>query len=238
MASYLLRRSGIAVGLIADLLDWRADMIYHVGLGTNFQETDVLSQEWPGVEWVGFEPHPQLVKWAIEKDYPGEIFEVAVGAEQGEGILYSKHRHKDGSSMNIHRDAIEGETYTEIKVKKDTLDNLVPTPHTGRIMLWLDCEGHELEAMKGGVNLLAHTQVVNIEMTARPPGDGWCTPNEVHKFLMDHNFNRQWIHTQRTNQGQYDGIYVKPEIFRPQFCCCPCQTENTNINVKGMSCVK
>ena len=236
MASWLLRRSGICVGLIADVLNWRADTIYHVGIGQEYQETDVLTKEWPGVKWVGFEPHPKLVQWAREKNYPGVIHEVAVGTKIGEGILYSRHRHKDGSSMHLDRNTEEGVNYSKITVKLDTLDRLIPQPSSGRNMLWLDCEGSELGAMKGGVNLMKSVQMINIEMTANPSGDSWCSPNDVHAFLVEHGFKRQWIHTSRTHMGQYDGVYVKPSIFKPQYCCCPCMNKQTEI--KGMSCVK
>jgi hypothetical protein len=60
-------------------------------------------------------------------------------------------------------------------------------------------------------------------MTANPPSDDpdWCDPDEVHWWMVQAGFLRQWIHTQRTNEGQYDCIYVRPHLFNPRYCCDP-----------------
>jgi FkbM family methyltransferase len=218
MASLLLRRSGVAVGAIAELLEWQADTLYQVGIGMYHKEVDVLRHEWgENLKVIGCEPHPRI---RLE-DYPGEVYRVAIANRVGQTSFYARPGHKDGSSL-YKRD---GEEFTEYTVKVTTLDALFPNPEGPRILLWLDCEGAELDALKGGENFLKHVDVINVELTAKSNAKEWCSPGDVHDLLQSRGFFRQWIHTHRVNAGQADAIYVCARLFRPQFCCCPCQVK-------------
>jgi len=225
MASLLLRRSGIAVGQVVEALRWRADVVYQVGVGHYHKETEVLGEEWPGVKFVGCEPHPQTYKDMRTKghsdEYPGECHNVAVGDKVGETILYHKKRHKDGASLFLHHS--RDENYQEHKVQITTLDALFPEPVPCRNLLWLDCEGNELAVLHGGEKFVESVDVVNVELASNPPCEGWCSPVDVHLWLVDHGFYRQWVHTQRIWAGQVDAVYVRKRLFKPQYCCCPCE---------------
>ncbi len=217
----LFSRSGISVGTVCDTLAWRADYIYHVGVGQHYEETDVLQKEWPDVKFVGFEPHPQIVK-DLKGKYPGDLYAVALSDRVGTARLHVKRTHKDGSSLHSHHQTREGETYSQIEVPVTTLDRLFRSSPEGEcVLLWLDCEGNELSVLKGGSNFVKGVEVMNIEMTANPPGDGWCTPRSVHDWVVGHGFVRQWVHTARIWQGQYDAIYVVERLFNPKYCCDP-----------------
>jgi FkbM family methyltransferase len=219
MVSRLLRRSGVAVGIIVELLNWKADHIYQVGVGQYHQEMDVLREEWPDVIIEGFEAFPAIVK-ARKDYYPGKLHSVAVVDKKGPVKLHVKRKHKDGSSLF---EFVEEDKLREtITVEGDTLDNLKPDgPEGEKILLWLDCEGSELMALQGAERFCKRVEVVNVEMTAYPPGRGWANPFQVHRWLVEHGFVRQWIHTQRTSAGQYDAFYVRRKLFDPRYCCDP-----------------
>ena len=226
MASRFLRRSGIAIVLVAELIEYEPDHIIQVGIGKNHQEVDVMKVAWPNATFVGFEANPHI---GID-DYPGKLIRVAVGAEAGKATLYFNKKHKDGSSFFPHNDPI-GPMQVEVDVvalddmSMEELDMPIQQK-LPNVLLWLDCEGMEFDVLRGCEKLLdQHVDVVNVEMTSNPPGDGWCTPNEVHDFLLEHGFLRQWVHTQRTSAGQTDAIYVRPHLFNPNYCCCPCQVK-------------
>lgn len=218
--SKLLRRSGIAVALICEHIGWQPDCFYQIGIGMLHGELDVITQVWDDVEIHGCEPHPQILS-GLRGKYPGTLYETAVSDYIGEAILYSKPRHKDGSSLYPHTTCEGGDSFP---VKVTTVDTLWPDgPHGLHPMLWVDCEGSELPVLRGGEKFISAVDVINIELTGKQMGIGWSKQEEVHTWLLDHGFRRQWVHTQRAFVGQCDGIYVRPAIFNPDICCCPCE---------------
>ncbi len=221
MVSRLIRRSGISVCLIADLLKWDCDIVYQIGIGQRPEEIDVMKEMWPNVEFIGCEPNPQIVE-TIKPIYLGEIHEVALSNYIGTSILYAKKRHKDGSSLFPHIMEHDHDRYMEYEVEVTTIDTLFPNGCKDKhVLLWMDCEGSELSAIKGGLNFIKDVEFINIEMTAKPPGTGWGDAVEVHKLLRSLGFFLQWQHTQRSSAGQCDCIYVRPHLFQEEFCSSP-----------------
>ena len=217
MASYLLRRSGLNVGVIAECLGWKADRIYQVGIGRYHYEIEVLKAEWPTVCIDGCEPHPEIVKELFKVGgYPGTVHGVAIGNRVGWTTLHAKPHHGDGSSLFDLKEETK-----DYRVPITTLDALFPKPFKGRVLLWLDCEGSELAALEGGENMLKHVDVVNVELTANPPGANWCDMCKTDKHLVERGFFAIHIHTHRLSAGQCDVVYVKKQIFNPKFCCVP-----------------
>lgn len=223
MVSKFVRRSGISVCLIADLLEWVPDLVIQVGIGTRPEETAVFKDAWPNHGLIGFEAHPGVFN-AIKDTYPGRLYNYAIGKESGAVDLWTPPRHKDGSSIHKH----EGmDNLTKCQTRMKTLDEVIRLEWVKdkSVLLWLDCEGCELDVLQGGFGVLQYVNVINVEMTAKPISKAWCDANQVHDFLVAAGFKRQWVHTQRTSAGQCDAIYVRPSIFKPEFCCCPCQVE-------------
>ena len=238
-ASLLLRRSGIAVGLIcSDILRWRPDAIYQVGVGFHHDEVasfredtivlqtvtgvdglrkeKVLKKAWPDVEFIGCEPHPKIAA-GLREEYPGTIHEVAIGDRVGRQQLSFRPKHKDGSSLCKRVDGVQS-----VFVDVTTLDKLFPDLLEDRqILLWLDCEGSELKVLRGAPCFVQHVQVINIELTSAVPYTGWCKPEDVHRWLAEQGFWLQWIHTQRSASGQCDFVYVRELLFKPERCCVP-----------------
>ncbi len=225
--SKIRRRSGTAICNYMELLEWVPDIVVQVGIGLQSKEVDVMAESWPKTRFMGFEPHPSIVKSLKNGGYPGLIFECAIGDKQGKAILYAKNRHKDGSSLFPHSHHREGQKYPEIEVSVYTLDHVFYRELLGfdEVLLWIDCEGSELAVLRGGEKFLESVEVVNVEMTSKPRGEGWAKPFDVHEFLNDHGLFRTWTHTHRSCRGQYDAIYVRPKLFRSEYSCCPCQCE-------------
>jgi len=226
MASYLFRRSGISVGIVADWIGWTPDAVYSVGVGQHHEEIDVMKESWPGCRFAGCEPHPLIYR--SEKDkFPGVLSHVALSDYVGTGMLYTKATHKDGSSLRPH-EQMEREHYDTIEVPVSTLDSLWGKPIGNHVLLWIDCEGSEAAVLRGGPRFLRGVEAVNVEMTPNPHGFGWDTPKDIHNLLKGYGFLQQWIHTQRA--GQYDAIYVRRHLFQPKYCCSVWQVEEYNAS--------
>ncbi len=239
MPSKIRRRSGLGFVAFAEAMGWRPDVVFQVGVGFNFQELDVMRESWPGCEFVGFEPHPDIYR-GIAAAYPGTLYQIAITDFFGKAILHDKHRHAEGSSLHEHDEKKGKQIWVRAcKLDRFFLDPLhydgkqiLPPHYDGKqILFWLDCEGSELNALRGGLGFLKHVQVVNVELTGKPPGKDWCKPGDVHRLLNEQGFLRQWHHTNRSCVAQIDAVYVRRELFKPELCCCPCQVEMYHADV-------
>jgi len=215
MASKYLRRSGVAVGLIAELLGWKATEIWQVGVGLYHEEMEVLKQEWnlASEQIIGFEPNPDTFRRIMDV-YPGQLVNTALSDFVGYGNLSFDSRHKDGSTL---KGLYHAKTSEQVPIT--TLDAVGKNVKQG-CLLWLDCEGSELDVLKGGKGFLSKVDVVNVEMTGKPPGEGWSRPVEVYQFLKMRGFRLQHVHTQRTTAGQFDAIFVRSGLWKEEYCCC------------------
>jgi FkbM family methyltransferase len=225
MASKLLRRSGVGVALVCDTLKWQADCFVQVGVGVQYEEIDVLIEEWKlqPDQIVGFEADPEVYQ-CIRPRFPGSLVNVAVSDKAGEVIIYHKIKHPGGSSLYPFLKS--DERIKKYTVRADTIDNLIPNVSPERkILFWVDCEGHELNVLTGAEQFVRHVDVINVEMSMKPQGIGWCDPNDVHQWILDHDFYAAWVHTHRVCNGQVDYVYVKPHLFRPEYCCFPWERE-------------
>lgn len=214
-------RSGAPVCEMTGWLGWKPDTVIQVGIGMNHGETEVFRDpEYWGDTFrlIGVEPNPRLIEMARD-NYPGEVLPYAIGSEPGEATLFFRSGHKDGGSLHPYKTGDQNEVVVPVR----TLDGLFTEPESmGDILLWLDCEGNELPAMQGGEKLIKNVDVMNVEMTSDPLHDGWCDMMETHRWLVDHGFKRQSVHTSRSYNGQVDAIYVREHLFNPKHCSCPC----------------
>ncbi len=224
MPSKIHRRSGRAVTEYLQLLEFVPDLVCLVGVGIRFSEVECFSEAWGDFELYGFEPHPDTYK-AVNETFPGRLYPYAVteSSRMGKQTLYSKSKHKDGASLFpkiIEKDRLECEEY---EVETTSLDSFIKIDRKSRKgLLWLDCEGCEEAALEGGKHFIDESiSVINVEMTGKPRGDGWCRPVDVHKKLVEYGFLQSWNHTNRVHSGQVDAIYVRPELFDPHFCSIP-----------------
>lgn len=218
-------RSGYAITHVLERIKWMPDVCFQVGVGGEHPEAIVMKKMWPDIELIGCEPLSHNFAKALL--YPGELYHCAMLDKPGIKKLWTKRNHKDGSSF--FKPLTEGAWQEEVRVA--TLDTLwlpIVEMCDGRnVMLWVDAEGTERQVLAGGTEFLRYVGCVNIEMTGRPPTEeeGWSKPVEIHNILLDAGFFRLWCHTQRSNGGQCDSVYVRQGMFKPEYCCCPCEIE-------------
>lgn len=218
--SGILRRSGVSVCLVCDRLEWEPSTIYQIGVGQYHKEVDVFREAWPGVELHGVEAHPGIYE-SLKGKYPGKLYGYAVVANSCIGFtdFVIKKHHGDGSSLLLDPDGQKG--FETVRVQAYTIQEIFGMDSNVDSMLWLDCEGAETAALAGAGTFLDHVEVINVEMTPKPPPDfkSYAKPVDIFEFLVDRGYFLQWIHTQRGTQ--YDAIFVSTRLFRPEFCCVP-----------------
>lgn len=224
MPSKIKRRSGKAVTEYMKLIEFAPEEAFFVGVGINHAEVDCLLEEWPDIAIYGFEPHPDTFQ-SIKRTFPGILYNKAVSNYVGKAKLYSKPRHADGASFYQKIDEKVRAECVEFEVAVTTLDNMFVKrePGSTKGLLWLDCEGEENNVLEGAERFIVDSgiSVVNVELTGKPRSEGWCRPVDVHNLLMDYGFLPAWCHTTRSCIGQCDLIYLRKEIFRPEYCSIP-----------------
>jgi len=217
-------RSGNAVLGCAKRIGWEPRLIIQVGVGLLCREVEIFHHDWPDVEMIGFEPEPKSFA-ELEFTYPGRLIHAAVGERSQDQVpFYIKQGHQGGSSLlqvggnksalkMVHVPMVELDSvFSEMT---ETIDNL-----DGDILLWLDCEGTELQALRGASRLLRRVGMVNVEMTGVPQAVGWCSPEDVYGELVAAGFYQTWTHTMQAKIGQYNSVFVCKGLFQPRFCCC------------------
>lgn len=229
-ASRLLRRSGNAVASICLAIDWHPTVCVQVGVGGNHQEVDVIREAWPDTKFIGMDPLPV-------KDYPGVFSQTAVSDFVGEAVLNVKRRHADGSTLGTLEDR---QVRRRDKVRVVTLDSVIGPEiklqtRADRVLLWLDCEGSELAALRGaalceGEKFIDCVSMVNVELTAKPGTSNWVSPTVIYDWLAAHGFFMLWVHTMKIPDGQWDCLAVRRHLFRPDYCCFPMEVERFNAS--------
>jgi len=195
-------------------------MLWQVGVGVHHQEVDCLLEEWEDIKVIGFEPHPKIYANAV-KEYPGELYNLAVCDVVGQTLLYSKPNHKDGSSiLPAYKESDNAKPVTVGTTKLDQPYWLDLIGEESQILLWLDCEGSEISVLNGAKSFIHKVAAINVEMTGVSMGRGWALPESVHCSLVRHGFYLQLTHTNRIMGGQYDAFYVRGEHFNPSYCNC------------------
>jgi len=157
-----------------------------IGVGPK-TECLTLKEHYPNMQLIGVEPLAFLMP--DKESFPGELFEYAIsGSPVPKKIFYNPDRLLNAS-------LIPDATHTQSKyvpsMRLDELDKVCE--HPKRILLWLDIEGSELKVLKSGVNLLKSNRVRWINLEERRPGHekpGWCTSEEVRKYLRDLGYIR------------------------------------------------
>lgn len=160
-------------------------------------EAQVAAERWPGLTVFGFEPFPPMYDWQLAHGWPGEFLS---GAALSDAVgTQTLHLHPDPATEGRGSSLEQTRGGTTIEVETTTLDALRDAYQfaPGSAMLWLDIEGHELAALRGGRELFASGAVryVNVEVLARKADDGV----RIDRLLRDAGL--ELVHTWNIQRG-------------------------------------
>ncbi len=211
------RRTGSAFIEYLHEMGFIPNALYIVGVGVSPDEAIAFKEQWLNTLVVGWEPNPFSFEGLVST-FPGVLVNAAVSNEIGVADLHFRHAWKNGSTLlqSTEKSRYDQAVKTRLMRLDDTLSIDVPQ----NSILWLDCEGSELNVLKGAEEFLKNIQVINVEITGRPRGKDWCKPIDVHKFLKERGFVQMYIHSIRTVRSQFDAVYVRKEIVNSEMCAC------------------
>lgn len=174
-------------------------------------KTEYLSllEIYPHMRLIGLEPCPSCFNDLIPK-FPGILLPYAAWHEETSLDLYINDANPEATSVFAHK---SGEKNI-VTVYARTLDSI--DRHLGnldRILLWMDIEGAELMALKGGSELLKSGRVrwINIEARDKWSQVGACVKSEVDNFLFQFGYKEKLQynhHNRESSYGHRDVIYL------------------------------
>ena len=185
--------------------------LYDIGVGPK-SEWRTLRKRYPKLKVFGCEPHPATYQSLLRGGFPGALLNVAIGEAEGTATLFdSADDAKRASLLPL------AESERQIPTEVWTLDRFDrEMGQQDRILLWMDIEGTELAALRGGTKLLDSGRVRWINLEERRNGDcpavGWTDPAELHAFLTSHGFVRAADYNRHPTHQ--DAIYVHREEQR------------------------
>lgn len=176
-------------------------------------EAQTAIKVWPDIKVIGVEPNPQWIAWQYANGWPvgAPLIQAALAEQQGTALLQLPH-HNHRSSSLLPLDTLQelwpfGPTQaTNRTAQTTTLDYLdaIYGPFSNAL-LWLDIEGCELEALRGGMSLFQRGAIttVNVEMIARRADYN----DLIHQFLSGQGF--QLVHVWNEHGTHHDRVYVR-----------------------------
>lgn len=188
-----------------DAPKWLIDV--GVGMG---REAHDCKDEWPQIKVVGLEPCTELRLG--NADYQGILLPTGAWSHPRNHRINWKD-NKEQASLFCNAP----ETMSHEHVILQPLDRIPELLGCDRAILWADCEGAELEVLRGSWRMLQRgaIDVLNLEVRQRPIHPGACTEAEVDSFLAAFGYAKAltWnIH--RGDDPHWDGVWVKASRWR------------------------
>ncbi len=148
---------------------------------------------YPNAKIYSFEPIPELYNKLGKINYTRITnFNMALGNEVGiQGFNKNEYRHSSSFyEIEIDNNNFPSSKTTKINVEINTLDNIAPKLDLiGTVLLKLDVQGFEMEALRGGKNTLKnHIDYIIIEISFKKLYNNQPTYTELNKFLNEQNF--------------------------------------------------
>lgn len=179
-----LQRQGIAPNSIIDA-------------GANAGQFSRAALEvFPEVNVLAFEPQPEVAaQWHqhIQGHDRAELIQAALGSTDGTLRLHTNAYSLSTSALPLHDNHLEAypnatpSGTVDVPVHRlDTVlqNHTLPVP----ILLKLDLQGYELEALRGAEHTLQRVQYVLLESSFKPLYQGEPLFDEVYAFMRDRGF--------------------------------------------------
>lgn len=122
-------------------------------------EAQCCLRQWPEIRIIGVEPNHHMVMWQMKHDWPVEarLIPAALSNYRGQGQMRHDPLHPRCDSFMMERSGI----VTQVDVLTiDSLDGEYGP--VSQAILWLDVEGHELEALQGAQALIDRDGILAI----------------------------------------------------------------------------
>lgn len=181
--------------------------LYDIGVGPK-SEANTLKTIFPEMEVFGCEPLIDLYPKEVASGFPGVLLPIGISSQ--EGVLKINYRD-EGKLLDASALAEDLPNSKEVNVwTLDKFDRFANRPD--RVMLWMDIEGMELDALLGAKELLGSGRVKWINLEERREGnvpEGWPHPKNIATLLEAYGYERALEYN--VHLGHQDVIYTLGE---------------------------
>ena len=167
---------------VNNLLSGHEFLFVTLGPGMVGTEAWIFAKNCPNVKILGFEPQKERYDFMKGK-FPGELKNAAVTANVGK--IQGWTGHKEGKSdFWLSASGENCSNYVATNVETTTIDNILKDENIPTA-LWLDIEGSELEALRGGIISLMKKKVflINVELDFVKKDESHCNWEDVVELL-------------------------------------------------------
>lgn len=192
-----------------------------IDVGANKGQFTLFALEaWPGCRVIAYEPLPEpaAIFCKLFADNPNvELHQLAVGREAGSATMHVSNR-EDSSSllpMSAKHAAYFAGTHAvaQREVPVVRLDgHLASANLTQPVLLKLDIQGYEGEALRGALALWPHIAYVYLETSLEELYEGQVLDEEIIAALEAACFSRIWTQAAQTANGvvvQADSLFLR-----------------------------
>ncbi len=203
-----LARQGVLPGTVIDV-------------GANVGQFAVASAKlFPNVSVHSFEPNPDcvaLLKKHVKPLGNVKVYPIALGDEEGE-VAFHVNSHSHSSSIlplsSNHLEAFpDAREVNSIRVKVSTLDRVFSGIELAApVLLKLDVQGYEAQALRGAVETLKRVDYVILEASFKPMYEGEMLFMEVVRLMEAYGFSFLrpvgWLNDPKTGEIiQMDALF-------------------------------
>ena len=188
----------------------------NIGIGPMLQngknrEAAKVSETWPGIRIIGFEPSIELFVQRLV-DYPGELYPWGLWCESCIKTMTITPNSGNSSIFPFKGTICEDRGFQKAPILCTTLDCIDHEMQlSDDIFIWMDIEGSELAALKGGSQLLASGKVkwIASEVSHQSVRKGTPSEDEISDYLSAYGFTPKQRY--EYDVSTHNVLYVKKD---------------------------
>jgi len=202
--------------VILDFLDRKTfKTFYDIGVGPR-AEYLIIKQHFQDVDFFGLEANPAMFEQVVNK-FPGTILPLAVSKTPGDVTFVIHEQNVMASGLIPYDNSSDGEKINVPSITLDEFDQKFNSQDD--ILLWMDIEGYELNALQSGTKLLQSGRVKLLNLEVRPrwnhKPDG-CTEAEIDDLLSTFRYKKIFVYDHHPSSRHHDAIYVHESHELPE----------------------
>jgi FkbM family methyltransferase len=151
-----------------------------------------IGKLFPETQIFAFEPNPKITpqtRIQLSKLHcPVTVVECAIGVTNGTAVLNiwdNDETKMSGSSIKNH---VQGDSRNKVEVELKTLDSICAEYRTQPVLIKLDLQGYELDALRGSENTLKTTEAWIIEFGCLQAYIDRTTPNDLMQLMYENDY--------------------------------------------------